>query len=267
MGSVDGVADGLLERLRLLLAGQCVWDAELGYELEGAHVGVIASGVGARELLRMVAVELGCMLLCVPAEEGMVWAWLGGRERFPVGEVERVVASAAVGDRAVAGGGVVLAVGEPGWGLEGWRLTHRQARAALVVALRRPRRWTRYADVALLAMALKDELLAGALVDIYVAPLDDARGGGVVLRQTLRAYLTTERNASSAAAALGVARSTVEKRLGTIEERLGRPLQTAPAELEIALQLDELGIAMFADDSSSETGGDVSPLFAARCLG
>ena len=118
--------------------------------------------------------------------------------------------------------GVVFAFGEPAQGLEGWRLTHSQAQAALVVALRRGGRedvrFTRYADVALLAAALKDQALAGALVEIYLSPLDDLDNRGPLLRRTLRAYLEAERNASSAAAALGVARRTVENRLSTIEE-------------------------------------------------
>ncbi|MCL2770562.1 MAG: helix-turn-helix domain-containing protein, partial [Solirubrobacterales bacterium] len=54
------------------------------------------------------------------------------------------------------------------------------------------------------------------------------------------AYLAAERNISSAAAALGVARSTVEARLSTIERRLGRSLHPCPAELEVALALGEL---------------------------
>ena len=49
--------------------------------------------------------------------------------------------------------GVSSAIGEPGKGLDGWRLTHRQAQAAMRIALRRPQRLTRYADVALLAVA------------------------------------------------------------------------------------------------------------------
>src|ERR1700677_2751830 len=128
-------------------------------------------------------------------------------------------------------------------GVEGWRLTHQQAQAALVVALRRPQPFTRYADVALLATALKDELLAGALIDTYIAPLEDPRGDDPVLRQTLRAYLAAERSVSSTASALHVVRKTVENRLRAIEEKLGRSLHPCPVELEVALLLDELAPA------------------------
>ena len=46
---------------------------------------------------------------------------------------------------------VALAIGEPGQGLAGWRFSHRQAAAALPIALHSDRTHTRYADVALLA--------------------------------------------------------------------------------------------------------------------
>ena len=233
-----------VEQVRALLAGESLdGGAELGYELEGWHVGVIAVGAGAARAVR----ELGADRRLLSVEQGResVWAWLGGRERRAFGALERVLAGTVsaegMGVGELVGDGVVFALGEPARGLEGWRLTHRQAQAALMVALRRPRGCTRYADVALLASALKDEMLARALVEVYLAPLQDARGnGGAVLRATLRAYLAVECNVSSAAAKLNVARSTVANRLRTIEERLGRTLHPCPPELEVALLLDEL---------------------------
>jgi hypothetical protein len=221
------------ERVRRLLAGGALEDPGLGYALSGEHVGVIARGAGAREALRGLAGRLDCRLLCVECGEGTVWAWLGGGHGLGMEALELALTGMQPGD-------VVFAVGEPARGLVGWRLTHQQAQAALVVAERRPRGFTRYADVALLASALKDELLGRALVDLYIVPLDGARDGGAVLRETLRAYLAAERSTSSAAAALGVDRKTVASRLRTIEKRLGRSLHPCPAELEIALLIDEL---------------------------
>ena len=235
------------ERVRGLLDGEPVESAGLEYGLEGWHLGVIATGTGAVRIVRELAVGVDRRLLSVAPGERSVWAWLGGRERFVVADVERFI---GMGSHPPVS--VVLALGEPARGLEGWRVTHRQAQAAFVVALRRngiPRNGippaqgvmlTRYGDVALLASALKDEALARALLEIYIAPLDDGRGGGPVLCATLRAYLAAERSVSSAAAALGVVRRTVENRLSTIEERLGRSLHPCPAELEVALELDGL---------------------------
>jgi sugar diacid utilization regulator len=224
-----------MELVRSLLTGERVDmdGSELGYELSGEHVGVIARGAGAEEVLRGLAVKLDRRLLCVDCGEETVWAWLGGQHRLEMAALELVLS----GDLREE---VAFAVGEPARSFEGWRLTHRQAQAALVVVKRRPRRFTRYADVALLAVALKDEGLARALIAIYVEPLEDSRGGGQMLRETLRAYFAAERSASSAAAALGVDRKTVTSRLRTIEKRLGRSLHPCPAELEVALLLDEL---------------------------
>jgi PucR C-terminal helix-turn-helix domain/GGDEF-like domain len=235
-------------------------DLELGYELEGEHVGVIARGAGAREALREAAQRLDRRLLCVAWGEGPtqpVWAWLGGQLGLRMGDLGATLSAVtdrpgrAGEDAGAEGSSVSFAVGEPAQGLAGWRLTHQQAQAALVVALRRPRGFTRYADVALLASALKDEMLARALIETYVEPLEDARGGGRALRETLRAYIAAGRNVSSTAAALGIVRNTVVSRVRTIEERLGRPLHPCPAELEVALALDELGVPVMADIFSS----------------
>jgi PucR C-terminal helix-turn-helix domain len=234
------------ELVRGLLNGDVVDLSGLDYELDGWHLGMIAAGAGAPRVIRDLTVGVDRRRLSVGRGRESVWAWLGGGERFTPSEIEGVLASARLaeamaGETAVADGGVLLALGEPARGIEGWRLTHRQAQAALVVALRRhPRRLTRYAGVALLASALKDEALARTLIDTCITPLDDSRGSGPVLRQTLRAYLGAERSVSSAAAALGVARKTVESRLRTIEKRLGRTLHPAAAEIQVALELDEL---------------------------
>jgi hypothetical protein len=222
------------ERVQRLLAGGHCDTAELDYELSGWHIGVIATGTAPDVAMRRIAGELGARLLCVARSEGTAWCWLGGERAPAMRDVERALADEPGED-------VSLAVGEPEPGLEGWRLTHRQAQAALRVALHSRRRLTRYADVALLASVLGDDMLAGSLVGIYLSPLGDKSNGGAVLRETLRAYFAAERNASSAASALGVARHTVENRLRMIEEKLGHTVRTRQAELEVALRLEELG--------------------------
>jgi hypothetical protein len=228
------------ERVRGLLAGATFDTTELDYDLDRWHLGVIASGIGAVGAVRELAGAVDRRLLSVSHGEEAVWAWLGGRSSLAVTDV----------DRALPGegpAGLVLAIGEPAQGIDGWRLTHRQAQAALLVALRqpKPRRLTRYADVALLALALRDEEQAKSLIEVFLSPLDSRRDGGTALRETLRAYFAAGRNASSAAAVLGVARHTIENRLRTVEQALGRSLQTCLPELEVALRLDELdGLAI-----------------------
>jgi hypothetical protein len=264
-----------LELVRALLAGERIDDGgELGYGLDGEHLGVIATGAGCREALGNLAEGLDRRLLCVARGGGVVWAWLGGERSLDRSDLKRWIAelqsacpaeTASQGNRAPgrvgtcgsAGDsldGPAFALGEPARSLAGWRLTHRQAQAARAVALRRPQKLTRYADVALLATALKDDTLAESLSDIYLAPLDDARNGGLALRETLRAYLAAEHNVSAAAAVLGVVRSTVENRLRTVEERLGRPVHACLAELEVALRLQELGEASIPENSPLRQG-------------
>jgi hypothetical protein len=234
----------LLERVRALLAEEGSHGflgvpargdggAEFDYDFEAEHLGVIAKGVRAREAVHGLATALDRRLLSVGRCDGTVWAWFGGQCNLDMSELERSFSAREAGED------VLLVAGEPARGIAGWRSTHRQAQAALTVALRKSQPFTRYADVALLAAALKDDALATALTEIYISPLNDARDGGRVLRETLLAYLRAERNVSSAAAALGVVRKTVESRLRRIEGRLGRSLHLCPAELEIALRLDE----------------------------
>jgi sugar diacid utilization regulator len=222
------------ERVQRLLAGGHLSAAELGYELDAWHLGVIATGASAEQSVRRLAGGLGRELLSVSPSEQTVWAWLGGERRLASADFERLLS-------AKEAAGLRLAIGEPGRGIEGWRLTHRQAQSAMLIALRRPQGLARYADVVLLSALLRDEELARSLLEIHLSPLDCDGNGGAVWRETLRAYFASGCNAATAAAALGVDRRTVARRLHAIETRLGRRLHTCQPELELALRLKELG--------------------------
>ena len=219
------------ERIERLLAGELVEVAGVAYDFDAWHVAIVA-GPGAEPTVRHLASGHGCRLLCLDRGDQPFWAWLGTRR--PIDP------DALVGDSAAADGRIALAIGEPAEGLAGWRLSHRQAAAALPVAQRGPQRAVRYSDVALLASILQDDLLATTLHRRYLVPLEGERDGGETLRQTLRAYLAAERNVTSAAAALEINRNTVASRLRTIEERLGRPFASCGLELEAALRLADV---------------------------
>lgn len=221
------------ETVKRLLAGELVDHSELGYELDGHHLAVMAKGEGADEAMRNLAEAVDRRLLMVQREEETTRAcWLGGRRQL-TSEQALAALSRDLPE------GVFVTVGEPGEGLGGWRFSHQQAKAALPIAERRGEQVVRYADVALLAAIAGDDLIATSLRQLYLAPLERARDGGKVARETLRAYFAAERNISSTAAALGVDRRTVRNRIGAIEELLGRPIKGAEADLEIALRLDE----------------------------
>jgi PucR C-terminal helix-turn-helix domain/GGDEF-like domain len=220
------------EYIKGLLAGrQPSGEVDLDYDLGGRHVGLMAKGEGAHEAMRELAKRLDRRLLADRREEGPVWAcWLGGRRPLGADEALRVL-----GD--ILSGPIIVTVGEPGEEFSGWRLSHRQAKAALPIAERRGQAIVRYADVTLLASVLRDDLGTTSLRQLYLEPLERARDGGKVGRETLRAYFATERNISSTAAALGVDRRTVTNRLRAIEELFGRPLNDFATDLETALRL------------------------------
>ncbi len=221
------------ERVQRLLDGELLDSSELGYELDSWHLGGVAFGLEARDAARDLAAVLDRRVLLLDRGEDNAWFWLGGRRSFEPEELERVLSFAWPAR-------ISLAIGEPGPGLSGWRLSHRQARATLPIALRGGPEPVRYRDVALLATILQDELLAASLRQLYLEPLEAKRDGGKVAKETLRAYFAAERNVSSAGAALGVNRNTVASRLRAIEAAIGRPLGTCGGDLETAMRLSDL---------------------------
>jgi PucR C-terminal helix-turn-helix domain/GGDEF-like domain len=220
------------ERIERLLAGELPDTSQFAYDLKAHHTALIAKGPGIAEAIRELAADLDRRLLLLQREDGSLWAWLGGRDPIETLELQDSVLPSSAS----------VALGEPAKGLGGWRLSHRQAKAAMPIALRGRRRVVRYAEVALLAAVLQDELFSVSLRALFLDPLERERDGGKAARETLRAYFATERNVSSAAALLGVKRHTVTNRLRIIEQHLGQSLRTCSAEIEAALQVEELDL-------------------------
>jgi DNA-binding PucR family transcriptional regulator len=132
-----------------------------------------------------------------------------------------------------------LALGEPAFGIAGWRQSHRQALDAFYLAQHGQATIVHYRQDCVAAAAAKDSLLRSSLHDLFLKPLkDDPRSSAHF--ETLRAYLVAERNRASTAAALGVSRQTVGNRLRAIENLLGCTLHSCSPAIEVALQLDEL---------------------------
>jgi PucR C-terminal helix-turn-helix domain/GGDEF-like domain len=224
----------LAERVQGLVTGEGPADVgDLEYAFDAWHLGVIAKGAAAEAGIRELATSLDSQALIVPRGNAIVWAWLGARRPLAVPDVERLLDTGIAAD-------VSLAVGEPRSGIDGWRLTHREAQAAQEVMLRKPQRLTRARDVILLAAVLRDDALTKSLIETYLMPLEGHGDSGAVLRETLRAYFSAGLNAATAAAALAVDRHTVQRRLRKVEEALGRLLPECHAELVVALGLAEL---------------------------
>ena len=232
-GLISSPDERMAARIRALLRGELLEAADIDYEFDAWHLGALATGSEGLDVARRLAKSLDRRLLSTQSDEGTRWVWLGGRSPFDPDELDVALSSLGTGD-------FCLALGEPAHGLAGWRLTHRQARAVLPIVRRSGKACLRYADGALLASLLQDELLATSLQERYLSPLTTERDGGKTLRETLRAYFAADRNASSAAAALGVSRHTIANRLRTVEDKVGRSLTSSGAEIEAALRLHDL---------------------------
>ena len=225
-------AGGLAESVEGLLAGKPIDQSAWAYDLESWHLGLIAAGGSADLTSRGLAERLGCRLLFVPRETDIAWVWLGADTPTSFGKLQQLLSSSACGSLS-------FAAGEPRQGPEGWRLTHREARIALGIIPRAPRRLTRCTDVLLPAAVVSDDEIRSFLHETYLAPLHRARDAEALCK-TLRKYFECVDNAASTAAALGVDRHTVQRRLSKIERILGRPLDTCRAELDVSLRMDQL---------------------------
>lgn len=218
------------EIVQRLLVGERVDEldlAALDYDTRASfHIGIVASGADVGEIVRRLRGTYPRKSLSVHLD-GRTCLWLS-------------VQAVDVQHLSLGGDDITLAVGEAGTGLDGWRLTYGQARAAFAVAARKAERIAWYADHRLLAAALESETLARSLTQKYLVPLSGKSDGGAKLRQTLRTYIELQCNATSAAHCMRVGRHTVEGRIRTVEQLIGCPLRACLPELAVALDLDEL---------------------------
>lgn len=218
-----------VQLVRDLLDGAHVEPGELGYDLAGRHRALIAWGPRADGEIARIAAALRAQPLVVALNGQTTWAWLGG------GTVddERSL-RAALGEWP---GG--LALGRPATGPDGFRTSHREARAAHRIAAATGDPVTHFDDVALESAMLADEPAARVFVAAELDALGSGRDGGK-LRETLSAYFACGFNASAAAAVLDVSDRTVAYRLNQIEDRLGRSVRTRQTELQAAIRLERV---------------------------
>lgn len=222
-----------MQAVKVLLDGGLPDQEALDYPLEGAHLALIVSGPDGAGVVSGLAAEMHCQMLALTVEPGTRWVWLA-----TAAPRRSSLRRAILQLRPPSG--TVVAVGGPATGAAGFRQAHAEAEQAQRVAEMRPVPVTLYEDVALEALALRDERGARALVarELGALAADDERSA--TLRTTLRAYFGAAQHASSAAAMLGVHERTVANRLRAVEERLGHPVRTRHAELDTALRLHEL---------------------------
>lgn len=219
-----------VQLVRDVLGGASIDSVELGYRLEQEHLAVVATGPAADASLRDLARRLERRLLTVAMTDDTVWAWLGSSRRSARGEWRHLV-------WAQVPGRTRYAVGEPAWGITGFRDSHEQALAAHRVAAHLPQPVTRYDDVALEAALLCDVRAARGFVDRELGPLTKHDPRTRVLCDTLGSYLQSGLNAASTAAALNVSDRTIAYRIHGIEDLLGRSVLARSSELAAAVRL------------------------------
>ncbi|MEV7976716.1 helix-turn-helix domain-containing protein [Streptomyces sp. NPDC086519] len=233
------------QMVRSILAGEDI-SAEtasrvLGYDLaSSSHVGVIfrrsAAASGDATPLREEAVSMlsgleatACLVMAIDRTEVWAWASVPGQ-------------CAPDASTIPALRGVLVAVGRRQSGLEGFRTTHAEARAAVRVAELNATaigggQVVDFHDVRLVALLTADSADALSFMRDELGELGGSGETPRVLRETLRAYLGSNSRPQDTARTLFVAKNTVIYRVKRAEEMLGHDIRARQLELGVALRL------------------------------
>ena len=222
-------------------------DRALGYRLRPTHRAVVAwledespQPDRLNHLERVVARLAehyradGAPLVIAP-DDATLWAWL------PVPDG----AGASSDDADLSGEERIwAAVGDPASGVEGFRLSHRQARQAQALALAadpsRRMRVTEFDRAGLVALMCGDLDAVRAWVVRALGALAVDDEPSARLRKTVRAFLAAGGSYTAAAQELILHKNTVMYRIRRAEEVRGRPLADGRLEVEVALLVADL---------------------------
>ncbi|MGW3736910.1 PucR family transcriptional regulator [Streptomyces sp. NPDC005148] len=215
----------------------------LGYRLQQHHLGLVAwlptptgGGEGLARLHRItdeIAQELGCSArpLFVPRDAIASWAWLrlGSHDDVSWKEVSNAVEHSDPSVRMCAGG--------VGYGLEGFRSTHRQALCTqeLAEAANPAPQFTDFPTVAPIALMATNIDSMRAWVWDVLGPLAVDDEHSARLRETVQIFLGTGCSYTATAGAQILHKNTVQYRIRKAEEILGHPVQKGHTDLEVAL--------------------------------
>jgi DNA-binding PucR family transcriptional regulator len=238
----------LTMRVKSVLAGENVdlqaAEAALGYRLLQRHLGVVlwmasppSTGPAPLERLGRVASGLAVAAgsqqapLFVACDETSAWAWLA----ITSGAVlRREEPQASIAEHEPT---ILMALGEPASGVEGFRRTHQQALRAQSVALAAGAHIpvTYFVDVAPIAMMCADIESAREWVRETLGALAIDSERNTRLRQTARVFLQTGGSYTATADQLFLHRNTAQYRVQKAEELRGRPFREARLDVELAL--------------------------------
>ncbi|MGH3633268.1 PucR family transcriptional regulator [Mycobacterium sp.] len=185
------------------------------------------------EVARGLATEVGSPgVLTVSAGPTTVYAWISCRNIPDV---------TALGSKTKVPDDLILTVGSPARGVDGFCSSHLEAQAAHRVArmFESPPRITRYGEIAPIAMLKEDPAALARFVAYELGGLTARDQGTAIIRDTLRVALEESLNASRTAARIFVHKNTVLYRLRRAEDLRRRPISDDRLGLELALQIVE----------------------------
>jgi DNA-binding PucR family transcriptional regulator len=225
-------------------------DAEqfLGYPLRQLHRGVVVwaddtvAPVDRLSRLERTMTKLAEQYqidrspLIVAPDESTIWGWMANPTQpdepgKPTKEFER-------------SDGIWIAMGAVAGGLDGFRLTHQQARQAQVVAMatsREQRAWiTDSEEAGLIALMCADLDAVRAWVGSVLGRLATDDEASARLRETAHSFLSSGGSYTAAAQELILHKNTVQYRIRKAEEIRGKPFADGRLDVEVALLLAQL---------------------------
>jgi DNA-binding PucR family transcriptional regulator len=232
--------------VRALLASEPVdidaAESSLGYRLRQHHLGVIAwvtgdtHGSDGLARLERLASSAGRALgerprpLFVPRDESLAWIWLPLSNHTT--SIRELPDAFDNGDLSA-----LVAVGEPGYGVDGFRRTHLQAARAqdLALAAKPGSRVTSFAEVGAVALICADVPAARSWVWAILGELTIDDEQHARLRDTLQVYLSTG-SYTATAERMVLHKNSVQYRVRKAEQALGAPIEDRRADLELALR-------------------------------
>ena len=167
--------------------------------------------------------------LTVQDAPGLATTWLHSAARDEL----KSAAAAAVTTRS----NVRIAIGNPASGVQGFRLTFRQAERARVIGPVSPSGVVAYAEVSLLALLLENPDAAGTFVEDELGGLAAQDANTARLRATLLAFLEHQCRHLPTAQALYMHRNTVAQQVHRAEEILQHEVTVHTLELQAALRI------------------------------
>lgn len=217
--------------------------SRLGYRLAGRHLAIVlydptegsARGEVLDAALRFVIGKLDVATrLAVHADTRTMWCWLQWSSDRDVHVPQPPEP-------------VLIGVGRPAVGGDGFRRGHSDAvdavRVALLAAWPTPR-VVNYEDVGVLALCTADPDRARDFVRTELGALAGSDAISRRQRATLMAFYQSNSNFRATSTRLGLHHNTVRYRIEQIAHRLGKDVQKRTTAMELALQMaDRLGMA------------------------